>query len=681
MAKEKHYKELTGIFRANSKGFGFLTPDSEYAEHYPADLFVGRDDTGGAMNGDHVQAHIPPRRGERYDRVTGREKSPEAVVDFILERAVTAVIGTLERELPMTRRASPRYFVVPDNQKLASVIEIRQRELGEAREGDKVEAEITRYPTPARPYAVGRVTAVFGETESKEANYGAILCENDIRTEFPEEVLSEAERQSGHPVVPGDRADFRDKLIFTIDGADCKDMDDAISLEKTETGWLLGVHIADVSEYVREGTLLDREAFSRGTSVYFADTVVPMLPQCLSNGICSLNPGEDRYALSALISLDAEGTILDCTLAESVIRSKIRGVYSELNDIIENGESSAYFPKYAALYPDVYPEMLRLYRILEKKNLAKGALDLETVEAKIVLGDDGYPTDIVRRVQGTSEKLIEQFMLCANEAVATWLHTKGMPCVYRIHEEPPADKIQTFAAFAYQLGLDIRSLRGKTLTPADMQKVMNQAKERGMDTILSTVMLRSLSKARYSRTQSIHFGLATELYCHFTSPIRRYPDLTVHRFVKNVLHGQTQEEQRAHMELLAGKCAEQSTDCEIRAMNAERAIEDLYKVLYMQEHIGEIYDGVISSVTSFGFFVELENTCEGLVSVGSLDGFYTFDEKNLVLSCGRTQYRLGQRVRVEVENADCITRKLDFSLVPDSFRDQKKNAKEGKEHV
>ncbi|MCQ2433510.1 MAG: RNB domain-containing ribonuclease, partial [Clostridia bacterium] len=394
----------------------------------------------------------------------------------------------------------------------------------------------------------------------------------------------------------------------------------------------------------------------------FADQVVPMLPRALSNGICSLNGGEDRYALSALISLDAHGAITGCELHETMINSKVRGVYSELNDILEKGTDSPFYEKYKILFPDIYPEMVRLYEILYKKNRAKGALELETAEAKIIVNEEGMPVDIVKRERGISECLIEQFMLCANEAVASWLYNMQMPCVYRVHEEPPEDKMQTFSAFAYNLGLDIRPLKHKTLRPMDLQTVMNEAKEKGLDGVLSTVMLRSLSKAKYSRTQGIHFGLATDFYCHFTSPIRRYPDLTVHRFVKNVLHGHADEEAVRRMDAFAEKSAVQSSECEIHAMTAERAIEDLYKVIFMEDHLDEEFDGIISSVTSFGFFVELENTCEGLVPITSLPGFFNFDEKNLTLSCGRTMYRLGQKVRVRLTRADRVMRKLDMEL-------------------
>ncbi len=673
---------LTGTFRANAKGFGFLTPAETFAVQYPEDLFVGRDNTGGAMNGDLVEAYIDERCVDRRSRFSDRgQKSTEAVVVKILERALKTVIGTLRREEPRTRRDVPHYYVTPDNQKITAEIAIPEKELGNAVPGDKVEAEIVKYPKAENPNALGKIICIFGETTSKEANYEVVLHENKIRTEFPQEVLTAADRCATRPIVLDGRLDLRDKIIFTIDGADSKDLDDAISLEKQGDGWLLGVHIADVSDYVTECSVLDEEAFLRGTSVYFADQVVPMLPRALSNGICSLNGGEDRYALSALITLDANGDIRGCELHETVICSKIRGVYAELNDILENGEYSAFYQKYAILFPDIYPEMVRLYHLLDQKNRAKGALELETTEAKIIIGEDGMPIDIVKRERGLSECLIEQFMLCANEAVAKWLYERNMPCVYRVHEEPPEDKIQTFSAFAYNLGLDIRSLKKKSLHPIDLQLVMNEAKERGLDTILSTVMLRSLSKAKYAGTQGMHFGLATEFYCHFTSPIRRYPDLTVHRFVKTILRGKADASMQAHMDSFAEKSAEQSTACEIRAMTAERAIEDLYKVLYMEDRVGEEFDGIISSVTSFGFFVELDNTCEGLVPIATLDGFFAYDEKNLVLSCGRTQYRLGQHVQVSITRADRITRKIDMELVDTSKDMQKFDKHERKDYA
>ena len=675
---------VTGTFRANAKGFGFVTPDARCAHLYPEDLFVGADNTGGAMMGDTVAVRVidkSPSRGrtaqpiktkgrggkQQADRERTKHRT-EASVFCILARAVTHVTGTLYKELPRYKKGSPRYFIEADNDRITAQVQIRPSDLGEARPGDKVEAEITKYPKPDYPVAQGKITHVFGDTESREANYEAILRENGIRRDFPEDVLAAADKQAQRALRPDGRLDLRDKVIFTIDSADAKDLDDAISLEKTENGWLLGVHIADVSEYVRQNNPIDAEAFLRGTSVYFVDSVVPMLPKALSNGICSLNGGEDRYALSALISLDRAGNILGCECRETLIRSCIRGVYAELNDILELGEQSPYYEKYAVLFPDVYPEMVRLYEILYEKNRKKGALELESAEPRFVLDATGHPIDIVKRERGVSECLIEQFMLCANEAVASWLYSMQMPCIYRIHEQPPEDKIQAFAEFAYNLGLDVKPLKRKQLRPSDLQAVMKEAEEKNLGGVLSTVMLRSLSKARYSRVQGVHFGLATEFYCHFTSPIRRYPDLCVHRFVKAILHGEIDAASVHKTDAFAEKAALQSTECEIRAMTAERDIEDLYKVLYLEDKIGMIFDGIISSVTSFGFFVELENTCEGLVPIGTLDGYYTFDEQRLTLFCGERQYKLGQRVRVEIVSADRISRKVDMALA-----DEEKN--------
>ena len=678
---------VTGTFRANAKGFGFVTPDARYAHLFPEDLFIGADRTGGAMMGDTVMVRIREenkkggrqsqpirtknKNGKQSASVPERtQRRTEAAVIRIITRAVTHVTGTLYKELPRYKKGQPRYFVEADNDRITAEVLIRPTDLGDAHPGDKVEAEIIKYPKPDYPVAQGRITHVFGDTESKEANYEAVLRENGIRCVFPPAVLEAADKQAARSLSPDGRLDLRDKMIFTIDSADAKDLDDAISLERTENGWLLGVHIADVSEYVRQNGAIDAEAYLRGTSVYFVDQVVPMLPKALSNGICSLNGGEDRYALSALISLDRAGNILGCECRETLIRSKVRGVYAELNDILEHGESSAYYEKYAMLFPEVYPEMVRLYELLYRKNRAKGALELESAEPRFVLDENGYPVDIVPRERGVSECLIEQFMLCANEAVASWLYSMQMPCIYRIHEEPPADKMQTFASFSYNLGLDIRPLKRRQLRPGDLQAVMNEAEEKSLYGVLSTVMLRSLSKARYSSKQGIHFGLATEFYCHFTSPIRRYPDLCVHRFVKDILHGKIDGQSVGKTEVFAEKAALQSTECEIRAMTAERDIADRYKVLYLEDKIGTVHEGIISSVTSFGFFVELENTCEGLVPIGTLDGFYTFDEKNLTLSCGAVQFRLGQRVRVEITGADRITRKVDMALYDENAQER-----------
>ena len=655
---------ITGTYRATSHNYGFFSPDNG-----GEDMFIAAENSLGAMNGDRVQAR----------RIKSDSRGAEGEITLIIERAQTELIGSfhideLRERLPRKNRHTKKgarlpnpptkliAYVTPDDPKLRLQVNIPPSMRNGARDGDKVLVKITRYPESDRlgrfGDAVGKVLPVFGNAESKVANYESILYANRIRTEFGDDALIEAKQVASLPIVPDGRLDLRDKTIFTIDGADAKDFDDAISVERRNDGYLLGVHIADVSYYVKQGGALDNEAFERGMSVYFTDKVVPMLPEELSCGSCSLNRDSDKYALSALISLDSDGGIVEVSLHESIISSKMRGVYSEMNSLITEPDGE-FRDKYSFLFPDTLPLLLEVYEKLKRRSDARGSLDLETAESGFILDRDGMPVDVVLRERGAAERMIEQFMLCANEAVASWLNTMGIPCVYRIHEEPSPEKIQNFSMFAYNLGLDITPLRRRKIMPGAYREVMAEAKEKGLDSVLTTVMLRSLMKARYSAVASPHFGLGCELYCHFTSPIRRYPDLAVHRIIRALLQGRLDIDK---MESFAERAADKSNENELRVMNAEREIEDLYKILWLEGHVGEEFDAVISSVTSFGFFVELANTCEGLVPIGSLDGYFEYDEKSLTLTCGRTVYHLGDRVRVRLVSCDRVTRKADFEL-------------------
>lgn len=641
---------MRGSFRAHAKGFGFFIPDDEYRRRTGGDLFIPPEETMDAINDDVVIAQMT-REGKEGD------KKGEGRIIRIVEHRTKSVIGTL-RELVRVRGRAPKYYVKADDRRINFIVELD--DIGLAKAGDKVEVEIVRYPS-TYDNAEGRIVGVFGDSESTEANYAAILREHGISESFSEQIIAISERVAAREISLEGRTDLRDKCIITIDGADAKDLDDAVSVEKTDDGYLLGVHIADVSEYVKEGSELDNEAYERGTSVYFIDKVVPMLPEAISNGCCSLNSGSDKYALSALITLDSEGEIVDCELCESVIRTAVRGVYSELNDVVEKGRDSNYYDKYKVV-GKMLPDMLELYEILARKSEKRGALELESTESKIII-EDGEPVDIVKCERGVTEMLIEQFMLCANEAVASWLFWQDMPCVYRIHEDPSPEKIQTFATFAYNLGLNVSALKAKKLHSRALQGVLRQAKEKGVSNTVSYVMLRSLMKARYSSLCSPHFGLAIEKYCHFTSPIRRYPDLSVHRIIKCLIRGEMDYSKVEHFAAFASRSAEASSENEIRATAAERDIEDLYRVIYMSKRIGEVYRGTISSVTSFGLFVELENTCEGLVPISSLDGYFEYNERAMTLSCGYTVYALGKQVDVRIVDADIISRKIDMEIV------------------
>lgn len=664
---------LRGIFHATGRGYVFVTPNG--CEERERDFFIPERDTRFAMDGDEVlmaPAVAAPKKKhakhakKRYPTPPQPTHRNEGKILLITCHATSRFVGSMTQIQPPVgakgRKSRPLFFALPDDAKLAdTAVYIPNSMRSGAGEGDKVLVEITRYATDREP-AAGKVLRLFGKSDSREANYAAILHENGIHEQFPAEVVEEAARVAEQPTPPEGRLDLRDRLIFTADSADAKDLDDAISLERRGDGWLLGVHIADVSHYVTADSNIDFEAMKRGTSVYFADKVVPMLPPSLSNGVCSLNADLDRYALSALITLDGDGEILDCNLQNSIIRSKIRGVYAELNDLIARREHSPYRDKYAPLMDGTLDDILTLFACLEEKSRRRGALELDSADTEILLDEGGDPIDIRARERGIFERVIEQFMLCANEAVALRLKERNLPCVYRIHETPNDEKVQTFAAFASHLGLDIRPLKAKNLTPCAFDSVLQQAREKGCEKVVSNMLLRSLMKARYSSEHAPHFGLGVSCYAHFTSPIRRYPDLSVHRIIKASLAGKIGARQLKDLSDFAGKSAVLSSENELRTLNAERAIDDLYKALYMRKFIGEEFDGVIDSVTAFGFFVALDNTCEGLVHISSLVGRFEYDERSMSLIGGKCRYTLGQRVRVKILASDPITRKVTMEL-------------------
>lgn len=638
---------VRGTYGASSHGrFGFVSSDE-------GEFFIPPALTCGVMNGDKVVAKRLTPKSKFYGR------GNEAEIVGVTERGITEFTGEFEG---FASKGKLFGIVRPDNERLDFVATIVGSSVV-AETGDKVVCKITKYPLYDGDKVCVKVTECLGRHTSREANYRAILREHSIPSYFDDIVLSEAEARSNEPICVDNRVDLRDKSIFTIDSESAKDLDDAISLEVIDDGYILGVHIADVSHYVREGSLLDKEAMSRGTSVYFTDKVVPMLPPALSNGSCSLNGGADRYALSAIITLDKNGNIKNTELQSTIIRSKMRGVYSELNDIIANGERSQFYSKYAHIVGD-FEKMLELYRILADKSRRAGVMELESDEAHIILDETGHPVSIERRERGESERLIEQFMLCANRAVAEFLYKHSLPCIYRVHEAPDPEKMRAFSLFASNLGINVSSLRDlENVTPKDLALVIESAKELGKAEVVSGVLLRSLMKAKYLAEPKGHFGLATKLYCHFTSPIRRYPDLGVHRIIKAYLRGEVDKSSASRLAKYAEKNATESSQNELRALYAEREIEELYKTIYMGDFIGEELDATICSVTSFGFFARCENLCEGLVPLESLGAPFYFDEVSLTLSSGRKTFALGQRVRIRVKEANVITRRVTFSLV------------------
>ncbi len=641
----REHMHTRGVFSSSKSGFGFVTPEGG-----GRDIFIPEHKTLGAIEGDLVEITYQVFR----DRL-GEEKT-EGRVKKIIEYGRKTLIGTLSEEyMRHGRRRYRTYVLLPDEARIP--LRPTVRELMGAHPGDKVEALILRDGSREPECDVVRV---FGDSESREANYEAILADSEIVTDFTPDELKEAENVARLPLNPEGRVVREREIIFTIDGEGAKDLDDAVSLVRLSGGgFRLGVHIADVAEYVREKTPLDRAAMCRGTSVYFTDKVVPMLPPSLSNGACSLNAGEDKYALSAVIDLTGTGEIKGVRLEPSIIRSRVRGVYSEVNKIFDGTADKALLSKYREVIPAL-SKMRELYEILLEKSRRRGYLELDTPESEIRLDKDGHPTEIVKRTRGIAERMIEQFMLTANEAVATRLTAENIPCVYRVHEPPPEDKLSEFVTYAHNLGFDTSVITREAADAGDFGKLLFAADERGLLLPVSYTMLRAMAKAKYSEHRAPHFGLGIDTYCHFTSPIRRLSDLATHRIIKRVL---IEGKRPAAYAGYARRAAAAATEAELRALAAERRIENLYKVIYMSGHVGEHFPAIVSGVTQFGMFCQLDNTCEGLVPISELPGMFIYDEKNLTLYSRDTVYRVGDEVEVCLEEADIIRGKLRFSLV------------------
>ena len=643
--EEKEDILAKGIFSGSSGGYGFVS-----LEEGGDDIFIPAGNHKGAIDGDFVEIAY-----HKFKSREGREKTEGRVLK-IIEYGRKNVIGRLCEEMTRHgRRYFRNFYVMPDDRKI--MLRPAVRDLGGARLDDKVEALILRDGS-AHPQC--DIIRIFGADDTREANYDAILADCGIVTDFTPEELSEAERLSAEPLSREGREDLTDEVIFTIDGAGAKDLDDAISLRRLSGGgWRLGVHIADVSNYVTERTPLDRCAMQRGSSVYFTDKVVPMLPPALSNGACSLNSGEDKYTISAFISLDSLGEIKSVRLAPTVIRSRVRGVYSEVNDLLSGKASAEIKKKYAPVKPTL-EKMRELYHILEEKSQKRGAIDFDSDEAVILLDDNGEPVSIEKRERGLSERIIEQFMITANEAVARHLSEQGIPCVYRVHEAPPADAFESFLSYLDSLGFKTLHLRKGKPDARTLSALLDEANERGLGEAVSYTMLRSMAKAKYSEVREAHFGLGIEFYCHFTSPIRRLSDLATHRIIKKTLaEGKRPESYSGY----ARRAAAAATEAELRALSAERKIENLYKCIFMSEHIGEIFPAKISSITSFGMFAMLDNTCEGLIPISEMEGVFTFDERTVTMRSLYKSYHLADDISVRVEECDVVRGKIRFSIV------------------
>ena len=638
---------IEGRFSGTERGFGFVSADESY--RLPADIFIPARYTGGAFDGDRVAISV---KKHALKKPSG-DFHAEGEVTEILERKTKQFCGTLILDGKLLGRNFSPYRVIPDNPRLTFEAEID--DIKDIAIGNKVEVKLLDYGRGPRP-PKGEIIRDLGKTFSLGANYESVLFEHGIRTEFPYEAVRCAEEAAKEEISTHNRLDLRDMPIFTIDGEDAKDLDDAISLEITSDGYRLGVHIADVSHYVKYGTPTDKEAYARGTSVYFIDKVVPMLPVCLSNGVCSLNADTDKYTLSAIIDLNKSGDIVGCRIENAIIRSKVRGVYSEVNDLFANKSKSRFYKKYKAVYKSL-TAMYPLYELLAKRAENRGVLELESAEARFVIDENGMPLEIVKRERGDAEKMIEQFMLCANEAVARYMCARSLPSVFRVHEAPSEEKLAAYKNFVQNTGLSTLSLRDKKLSTAAFAPILNEAAEKGMENVISRLTLRAQMKAKYSEVRDDHFGLGLSYYCHFTSPIRRYPDLSVHRILKYAIQNGEEAATKRYTKFAADSAA-MSSDNELKAMNAERDIEDLYKVIFMEKEVGKEFDAVISSVTSFGLFCELENTCEGFIPIEILGDGFKFREETLTLGRGKIQYKLGQLLRVKITDANVLRRKI-----------------------
>ena len=624
---------VSGTISGNERGFAFLIPDGKTADM--KDYFIPRHSLKGALDGDRVLAA----------KVKGTED--EATVIKILSRGRTAVAGTFER-------VGGACYVVPDSSKFVPRIFVPTSLSLGAKQGDKVVCRITAYPHGKAPN--GKVTEILGKSGDFFAEELSIIRNYGLYEEFPKEVEKQAESVAAEKVVLGKRRDLRGELTITIDGDDTRDIDDAVSLKRRGGNFVLGVHIADVGHYVKRGSKLDGEAYNRGTSVYFPDRVLPMLPRALSNGACSLNEGEDRYALSCVMTITPEGERIKSEIFESVINSNHRTTYKEITALIEGDEGAA------EKYPDLITmcrDMKELCEALSSRRERLGNIDLSVKEAHISLDERGEIVipDFERTI---SERIIEQFMISANEAVAERMEKAGAPFMFRVHEPPAPEKIVSFLSFLSDLGISGKVSEDEP-TPKQFQAILKSVAGKPCEGAVNKVMLRTMQKARYFERNLGHFGIASGCYCHFTSPIRRYPDLFIHRIIKGVLHGELDLMREKYAPVAAEEAAHCSL-CERNADGAERDVDSLYKVVYMSDRTGEEYEATVSGVTAFGVFAELDNTVEGLIRLEKLPGgSYEYLEDKFVLKGERT-FRLGDRIKIRVDGCDWGNMRPEFSL-------------------
>ena len=647
---EDEYLEGTqaeGTFIGHPKGFGFVEIEGQ-----DEDVFIPESDTGTAMHQDKVRIII--RDGQKE----GKRK--EGVVVKVLERGMPEIVGTYQLNRDFG-------FVISDNPKFSKDIFIPRKEAAGIKNGDKVIAVITDYGSRNKN-PEGKIKENLGNIRTPGTDILAIVKSFGIPSEFPEKVMKQAQRVPDH-VLDADRdgrLDLRHLQTVTIDGEDAKDLDDAISLTKEGEIYHLGVHIADVSNYVQYNSALDKEALKRGTSVYLADRVVPMLPERLSNGICSLNQGEDRLALSCLMDINEKGKVVSHQIAETVINVDERMCYTDVKNILEDTDEEAK-KRYEALIP-MFFMMKELSGILRNSRHHRGSIDFDFPESKIILNAAGKAIDVKPYEANVATKIIEDFMLMANETVAQEYCTEEIPFVYRTHDNPDPEKVESLLTLLHNQGVKIQKAK-EEITPKEIQQIIEGIEGLPNEAMISRLVLRSMKQAKYTTECSGHFGLAAKYYCHFTSPIRRYPDLQIHRIIKDNLRGRLMREGRTeHYREILDEVARQSSVCERRADEAERESDKLKKAEYMSYHLGEEFEGIISGVTGWGLYVELPNTVEGLVHVNTLrDDYYVFDQESYELRGEMTRkvYKLGDKVRVRVADADKMLKTVDFELVSD----------------
>ena len=637
---------FVGKFVSHRKGYGFVESDEEFTQ----DLFIPANDINGALHNDRVMAEVVTPATE--------DRRAEGKVIKIIKREVTRVVGLFQENKSFG-------FVVADDKKFNQDIFIPKRFFSGAKNDDKVVCEITVWPQENRK-PEGKIIEVLGKKGERGVEIESIIRAHGLPEEFPKKVIDEANHVAEQDLDDeiARRKDLRDLNIFTIDGEDAKDLDDAISIEELPNGnYKLGVHIADVTHYVKEKSKLDKEALKRATSVYLVDKVIPMLPKQLSNGVCSLNPFEDKLTLSCFMEIDEHGKVINSEIVETVINSKARMTYTEVSDILEKDDDK--LKKTFANMVDDFVKAEKLARILMERRRKRGAIDFDFPEAKIILNSDGEVVDIKHYERRISNKMIEEFMLVANETVAEHFYWLQLPFVYRIHETPSAEKMEDLKKFIATFGYTIKGDL-ENVHPKEIQSIVEKIKGTKEEESISTIALRSMKQAKYSPQCVGHFGLAAQYYCHFTSPIRRYPDLQIHRIIKEQLNNKINSKRQEQLAHIVEYASTQSSERERAAELAERDVHDFYKACYMADKVGQEFEGTVSSVTSFGMFIELENTVEGLIRLANMrDDYYIYDQETYTIMGERTHktFKIGDSVRIQVENVNVDFREIDFKLI------------------